>query len=231
MNKTSQMGQKDHHVSTIASLVDENDVSYCEGNVYSDTLPHISQPQKHTLSSDTHEINADIVVPRPAKRRRKLIVSDKSDDIVPQQQQEAESVVEQEGHTVVREVVTPIIQQTDDCNNVVEEQVKLNDKQFLTSTPNDVAGSSAVDDSSAFITPLTHHRYKRRRVLQREPAGAHITVTSSDGSRVYLRVTEESVLQGKINKRKKYQLLSVPFYQLKHEVEAKVWLMSVVMCS
>jgi len=230
--KISQMDQQDHqrheshHVSTIASLVEnhvENDVSYCEENsmdVNSDTLPHTSQAQKHALSGDEQQVtdtNTDPVIPRPAKRRRKLIVSDKGTS--PKQQQE---VVEQEGN-IVEEVATPISSiRQQDGDNKVEKQVMSNDGQFLTSTPNDVAGASVVDDAATYITPLTHH-YKRRRVLRREPAGAHVTVTSSDGSRVYLRVTDESVMQDKINKRKKkYQLLSVPFYQLRHEVEAKV---------
>ena len=235
--RTSQMDHRVHegrHVSTIASLVEnhvENDISHCEGkstDVYSETLSQASKSQKHALTGDEQEItdtNADLVIPRPAKRRRKLIVSDKSDNTAPKQQQEVESVVEQEeGHTVMEEVATPTSSQQidEDGGNIVEGLAKSND-QFLTSTPNDLPGSSIVDDSGTFITPLTHHHYKRRRVLRREPVGAHVTVTSSDGSRVYLRVTEESVLQDKINKRKKkYQLLSVPFYQLRHEVEAKV---------
>jgi len=232
MDKQNHRRHEGHHVSTIASLVEnhvDNDVSYCEENsmdVNSDTLPHTSQAQKHTLSGDEQEVtdtNTDPVIPRPAKRRRKLIVSDKPEDTTPKQQQE---VVEQKGQTIIEEVATPISslrQQTDkDDDNIVEEQVKSNDDQFLTSTPNDVAGASVVDDAATYITPLTHH-YKRRRVLRREPAGAHVTVSSSDGSRVYLRVTDESVMQDKINKqKKKYQLLSVPFYQLRHEVEAKV---------
>ena len=218
MDQQDHRRHEGHHVSTIASLVEnhvENDVSYCEENpmdINSDTLPHTSQAQKHALSGDEQQVTDDPVIPRPAKRRRKLIVSDKG--TTPKQQQE---VVEQEGH-IVEEVATPISSvRQQDGDNKVEEQVKSNDDQFLTSTPNDVAG----DDAATYITPLTH--YKRRRVLRREPAGAHVTVTSSDGSRVYLRVTDESVMQEKINKRKKkYQLLSVPFYQLRHEVEAKV---------
>jgi len=226
--RTSHQEHGGCSVSTIASLVEnygEDDVSHCEDTHvnFSEALSHTSQPQKHTLTVDGQEItdtNTDSVVPRPAKRRRKLIVRDILETSTPKQQQE-----EQEA-TVGEEVATPVgslRQKTEEGDNVVEEQVK-SINQFLTSTPNDIAGSSVVDGVSTFVTPLTHHHYKRRRVLRREPAGAHVTVTASDGSRVFLRVTEESVLQDKINKQKKrYQLLSVPFYQLRHEVEAKVW--------
>ena len=95
--------------------------------------------------------------------------------------------------------------------------------QFLTSTPNDITYSNDIDSPiEGTIMPSTFYQYKRQRILRREPAGAHMTVTGSDGTRVYLRLCDESIKHNKKDQPKRYQLLSVPFYQLRHEVEAKV---------
>ena len=75
----------------------------------------------------------------------------------------------------------------------------------------------------------------RVHVLMRAPAGPHVTVTTGDGERVYLRLREEEEnrrngssrgdgvrMEGSRTQRSHQQLLTVPFSELKANVEEEV---------
>lgn len=76
----------------------------------------------------------------------------------------------------------------------------------------------------------------RIHVLMRAPAGPHVTVTSGEGERVYLRLKEEEEgvnddggtghsgvrMEGRRIQRRHQQLLTVPFSDLKASVEEEV---------
>ena len=230
---------KSNQITTIAGLLQshaaametnsmepqDQQQSDCSLEVCNDTPPAVSQPVKRTSSEDVNTNSASVVDEasnRPSKRRRKLIAVNSQRDKESQETigvKENNSTTEKEGST---ELVTTPINQTQ--SQVVEDTGPVKKKPVFTSTPNDATYNDDMDSSieaDTFVPPTVYH-YKRRRVLKRAPAGAHVTVTGSDGTRVYLRLSKESNKQDRQERPKRYQLLSAPFYQLRHEVESKV---------
>lgn len=68
-------------------------------------------------------------------------------------------------------------------------------------------------------------RSQSGHVLKRAPLGSYITVTSSEGDRVYLRMKSkgaESNQSGLLHTQPGLQLLKVPFSELKESVEEEV---------
>ena len=225
-------------METNSTVPQDQEQSDCSPEVCDNTPPAVSQPVKRTSSEDVNTNSASIVdeiSSRPFKRRRKLITTNSPQERGDEESQETIAV--KENSTIVKEgnteqVTTPINQSQ---SQIKEDAGSVKKKPFFTSTPND-ATYNDIDssvDADTVVTPTVYH-YKRRRVLKRAPAGAHLTVTGSDGTRVYLRLSEEPNKQDKQERPKRYQLLSVPFYQLRHEVESKVccvyslWLKQVV---
>lgn len=88
------------------------------------------------------------------------------------------------------------------------------------------------DPTSPQVSPGLSDRPDRRlshlHVLSRAPAGPHITVTSSEGDRVYLRLRDDDFGARKKGGmacsivRSRKQLLTVPFAELKASVEDEV---------
>lgn len=75
--------------------------------------------------------------------------------------------------------------------------------------------------SSSVSCPLL-----RSCVLKRAPPGAYVTVTSSEGDRVYLRlkseIKTEKTLGGMLSSTCGLQLLTIPFSDLKDDMEEEV---------
>ena len=69
-------------------------------------------------------------------------------------------------------------------------------------------------------------KFNRLYALSRAPSGPHVTVTDSNGTRVYLRMKSSQQPQKK-NTSSRFQLLSVPISDLRETVEeeASVWFM------
>lgn len=224
-------------ITTIAGLLQNHAVvmetNSCEQyqqqgdsvEVCNENSPPISQPVKRTSAEDVNTgsgLAGDEVSSRPFKRRRKLIAANSQQERDREETgtvEENNSRVEKENHT--EQITTPVNNPKSEDTDVTGSVVK---KPFLTSTPNDATYGDDIDSSieADTIVPSTVYHYKRRRVLKRAPAGDHVTVTGSDGTRVYLRLSDDIKKQNKQERPKRYQLLSVPFYQLRHEVESKV---------
>ncbi len=71
-------------------------------------------------------------------------------------------------------------------------------------------------------TPPTQCHYQRQQVLHRAPTGAYMTVTGSNGTRVYLRMDQG---QRSISQRSfgaSSQLLTTPIAELRDRVEEEV---------
>ena len=194
-----------------------NSVEICD-----DSLSSVGQSVKRMSSEDVNHdsaLSTDDISNRPLKRRRKLITfysQGKDED------REDTSIIEESRD---REKCTEVITTPGSAiSQDVSTSGPTKNKPVLTSTPNDTGYNNDIDDSleEDTVVPSTVYHYKRQRVLRREPAGAHMTITGSDGTRVYLRMNNESKKQDKYERPRRYQLLSVPFYQLRHEVESKV---------
>jgi hypothetical protein len=72
---------------------------------------------------------------------------------------------------------------------------------------------------------VSESRSQSSRALKRAPLGNYITVTSSEGDRVYLRMKSkgpESNQSGLLHIQSGLQLLKVPFSELKGSVEEEV---------
>ena len=72
---------------------------------------------------------------------------------------------------------------------------------------------------------ISETRLQSCHVLKRAPLGSYITVTSSEGDRVYLRMKSkepESNQSGLLHAQSGLQLLKVPFSELKESVEEEV---------
>lgn len=208
-------------METDSSQQEENSVE-----VSNENLPSVNQSLKRTSSSANCNTTLDVdeTYYRPFKRKRKLIAANSQQRDEDKQEidttKESSDSIERENYN--EQITTPVNNlqsQVEDVN--VTGSVK--NIPFLTSTPNDITCNNDIDSpiEDAVVSSTVYH-YRRRRVLRREPAGAHMTVTGSDGTRVYLRLSDESKKQDKQGRPKRYQLLSVPFYQLRHEVEAEV---------
>ena len=228
---------KSNQVTTIAGLLQSHaaametnstelqdlEQSDCSPEVCENTPPAVSQPVKRTSSEDVNTNSASIVdeISNRLFKRRKLITTNSPQERGDEESQETRAV--KENSTTVKEentvqVTIPINQSQ---SQIKEDAGSVRKKPFFTSTPNyDNIDSSIKADT--LVTATVYH-YKRQRVLKRAPAGAHVTVTGSDGTRVYLRLSKEPNKQDKQERPKRYQLLSVPFYQLRHEVESKVY--------
>lgn len=188
-----------------------------------ESLSSVIQPMKRTSSED---VNYDSILPtdavssRPFKRRRKLIAIDSQEQNDAKEETETSNDSrEKEEHS---EQITSPVDNVKSQDTSVSGSIK--NKPFLTSTPNDITYNNDIDSSleEDTVVPSTAYRYTRQRVLRRVPAGAHMTVTGSDGTRVYLRLNSEHKKCDTHQRPRKYQLLSVPFYQLRYEVESKV---------
>ena len=197
-------------------------------DVCNENCTPVSQPVKRTSGEDIDTDSAlavDEVSNRPFKRRRKLITANSQQET----DKEETGTVEENNGSIENEksteqITTPL---SDPKSQIVVDAGSVAKKPFFTSTPNDATYSEDIDSSveADTVVPSTVqsvYHYKRRRVLKRAPAGAHVTVTGSDGTRVYLRLSSDLKKQNKQERPKRYQLLSVPFYQLRHEVESKV---------
>ena len=238
-----------NHVTTIAGLLhshavametdsfeeqqQDDSIGLCD-----ESLSSASQPMKRASSED---MNYDSILPtdevsnRPFKRRRKLIATDSQEQ---NDAKEETSVIETSNDS--REKDKDSEQITTPVDNVKSQVVKdtsisgsTKNKPFFTSTPNDITYSNNIDSSleEDTIVPSTRYQYTRQRVLRRVPAGAHMTVTGSDGTRVYLRLSSEHKKHDTHQRPRKYQLLSVPFYQLRYEVESKVSILAYIIMS
>ena len=193
-----------------------------------ESSPPTSQPVKRTSVEDVNTDSAlagDEVSNRPFKRRRKLITANSQQETDREETgavEESNSSTEKENHT--EQITTPVNNPNFQIVEDTGETGSVAKKPFLTSTPNDATYGDDIDSSieADTVVPSTVYHYKRRRVLKRAPAGDHVTVTGSDGTRVYLRLSNDLKKQNKQERPKRYQLLSVPFYQLRHEVESKV---------
>ena len=227
MNRvTTIAGLLQHHAVAMETGLSEEQQQNESVKLCVETLSSVSQPMKRTSSDDVNcdsELPTDGVSKRPLKRRRKLIAAEQNDA------KEETSVIEGSSDNRGKEDVSEQI--TTPVDNVKSQIVKdtgisgsIKSKQFLTSTPNDINYSNDIDSSleEDTVVPSTVYQYKRQRVLRRAPAGAHITVTGSDGTRVYLRLSSEHKKHDTHQRSRKYQLLSIPFYQLRYEVESKV---------
>lgn len=72
---------------------------------------------------------------------------------------------------------------------------------------------------------VSESRSQPHHILKRAPLGSYITVTSSEGDRVYLRLKSngtESNQSGFLHTHSGLQLLKVPFSELKESVEEEV---------
>ena len=237
-----QEGGTNHrpNVTTIAGLLQSHAVSMetnsCEQyqhqsdsvEVCNENSPPISQAVKRASGEDVNTnsaLDGDEVSNRPFKRRRKLITAKSQLETDREETGTVEENIggrENEKHT--EQISTPV---NDPKSQIVEDagvSGSVAKKPFFTSTPNDATYSGDIDSSieADTVVPSTVYHYKRRRVLKRAPAGDHVTVTGSDGTRVYLRLSNDFKKQNKQERPRRYQLLSVPFYQLRHEVESKV---------
>lgn len=222
-----------NRVTTIAGLLQSHGVTmetnssnqqqrgsveiYDEGDSF-----FISQPVKRTSSEDVNSTLAstlDEVSNRPFKRRRKLIVTN-----IPEGDEETSVTEEYNGNKeTLEQIATPVNNLKPQTNEDAGIIGSVKTKSFFTSTPNDITYNNDIASADEdTVVPSTAYHYKRRRVLRRAPAGAHMTVTGTDGTRVYLRLSNEPKNQDKQERPKRYQLLSIPFYQLKHEVESRV---------
>ena len=183
---------------------------------------------KRTSEEDVNTnsaLDGDEVSNRPFKRRRKLITANSQLETDREETGTVEETIgsrENEKHS--EQISTPI---NDPKSQIVEDagvSGSVAKKLFFTSTPNDATYGGDIDSSieADTVVPSTVYHYKRRRVLKRAPAGDYVTVTGSDGTRVYLRLNKKFKNLDKQERPKKYRLLSVPFYQLRHEVESKV---------
>lgn len=214
-----------NRITTIAGLL-QNHVVAMETDKQQIDQNSISHPVKRTSEDDSSDLAIDGVSNRPVKRRRKLIVAGS-----PEKDKEGKEENENNNVDIEKEqIATPVNNTELQVVEYVGITGRVKDKPFLTSTPNDVINSNDSSIEEDMVLPSTVHHYKRRRVLRRAPAGDHVTVTGSDGTRVYLRLKSESKKQDKQDRPKRYQLLSVPFYQLRHEVESKVCCCNLCVC-
>lgn len=105
----------------------------------------------------------------------------------------------------------PVLSQMDDCDNSGDEALDSFDD------------SSDVKHRSSLVS---HSRLQSHRILKRAPLGAYVTVTSSEGDRVYLRLKSEEKAKksqrGLSHTPSGLQLLTVPFSQLRDSVEEEV---------
>ena len=95
------------------------------------------------------------------------------------------------------------------------------DNFWLDDTCGDVEDSRDVEQEYL----VSESRSQSCRVLKRAPLGSYITVTSSEGDRVYLRMkskVSESNQLGFSYTKSGLQLLKVPFSELKESVEEEV---------
>ena len=229
---------QNHDVAMETDLTEQNQRQSDSVELRDENPPAISQPVKRTSSEDTNTgstLTVDEVSNRPFKRRRKLIAANTEPE---KDREEISTVEENSNHKIVEEnssivkeaeteeAITPgnnLKSQITDNAGVTGSVKKI---PMFTSTPNNATHNDDIDssieaDTGITVPPVAYH-YKRRRVLRRAPAGDHVTVTGSDGTRVYLRMSKEPKKQDKQERPKRYQLLSVPFYQLRHEIESKV---------
>ena len=91
----------------------------------------------------------------------------------------------------------------------------------LDSTGGGIEGSHDVEQEHL----VSESRSQPCRVLKRAPLGSYITVTSSEGDRVYLRLKSrgnESSQSGFLRAQSGLQLLKIPFSELKETVEEEV---------
>lgn len=68
-------------------------------------------------------------------------------------------------------------------------------------------------------------------VLKRAPLGSYITVTSSEGDRVYLRMKSKGPESNQSHIHSGLQLLSIPFSELKESVEEEVNELAYALCN
>lgn len=83
--------------------------------------------------------------------------------------------------------------------------------------------SGAIED--ARDVEQQESRSQSNHVLKRAPLGSYITITGSEGDRVYLRMKSngsESNQSGSFHTQSGLQLLKVPFSELKESVEEEV---------
>ena len=89
----------------------------------------------------------------------------------------------------------------------------------------DYAGGNVEDLHDVEQNLISESSSQSCHVLKRAPLGSYITVTSSEGDRVYLRMKSkgpESNQSGSLHTQSGLQLLKVPFSELKESVEEEV---------
>ena len=219
-HEEGQEGGRNHRpdancITTIAGLLQNHAVAmetdsyeqYQQQNdsveVCNENSPPVCQPVKRTSVEDVNTgsvLAGDEVSNRPFKRRRKLITANSQQEADKEETgavEENNSSTEKENHT--EKITTPV---NNPKSQIIEDTdiiVSVAKKPFLTSTPNDATYGDDIDSSieADTVVPSTVYHYKRRRVLKRAPAGDHVTVTGSDGTRVYLRLRDDLKKQNK----------------------------------
>lgn len=122
-----------------------------------------------------------------------------------------------------------------DSNCHVHRQADLHDYSNPDLSDSDLLDSDPLDSDLLDSDPLSgqsgrqhsnvqRHHVTHIHVLSRAPAGPHLTVTSSDGDTVYLRLRDDNAkgMKPREGFHHRRGLLTVPFAELKASVEEEV---------